>query len=107
MVFIICGKEQRGKRKVKVETKNLNHICLFLDLSEILFFLVGRAGILIVYLLRFVIVMLYTTEKQKLSLNTLLKVQLNENIALKVQWIRGVGEIAGQIWGLSLSTVPF
>lgn len=70
-------------------------------------FLVGRALFLIVDLLRFVTIKFYTTEKLKLNLNTLLKIQLNRNIALKVQWIRRVGEIIGQIWGLSLSTVPF
>lgn len=58
-------------------------------------------------LLRFVTAIFYTKEKLKLSLKTLLKIKLNKNIALKIQWIRGVGEIAGQIWGLSLSTVPF
>lgn len=58
------GRSKEEREKGKVEIKNLNHICLLLELSEILrFFLVGRAGIFIVYSLRFAIVIFYTTEK--------------------------------------------
>lgn len=42
-VFIICGKEQREKGKV--ETKNLNRIYLFQDVSEILCFFSGESRV--------------------------------------------------------------
>lgn len=77
------GRSEGEKVKGEIETKNLNHIYLFLDFSEILwgFFLSGESRIFYSSFIKICYCYVLYTGKIK----TEFKIQLNENIAHKVQ----------------------